>query len=268
MTDLAAAGAALLGGSVRLSHPLGGGDLSELVLITLDDCREAVVKGGPAPRTEAAMLQAIAAAGAPAPAVLAVSDEVLVLERLRENGTLGRAGASLGGALRTLHATVGRRYGWDRDYAFGRVAIENGESDDWPVFWAERRLLAHVDHLPPDLTRRVNRLAATLPDRLPHSPPASLLHGDLWSGNVVASGDAVTGLIDPACYHGHAEVDLAMLTLFGNPGRAFFEAYGPLEPGHGERRPIYQLWPALVHFRLFGAGYRRMAEGLLEAAGA
>src|SRR5690606_6786281 len=103
---------------------------------------------------------------------------------------------------------------------------------------------------------------------LPRRPAPALLHGDLWSGNVLAEGGCVTGLIDPACYYGHCEVDLAMLRLFGRPRSVFFEAYGPLEPGHAERLAIYQLWPALVHLRLFGASYRPLVERLLDEAGA
>ena len=75
-------------------------------------------------------------------------------------------------------------------------------------------------------------------------------------------------MIDPACYHGDGEVDLAMLELFGAPPEAFWSGYGGTEPGRAERRPIYQLFPALVHLRLFGANYRGMVSGLLDASGA
>ena len=94
-----------------------------------------------------------------------------------------------------------------------------------------------------------------------------LLHGDLWGGNVLVAGNRVSGLIDPACYFGHVEVDIAMLTLFDRPGAEFYQAYGPLDPGHEERLLIYRLWPALVHLRLFGGGYRSLVEQHLSAAG-
>jgi fructosamine-3-kinase len=166
-----------------------------------------------------------------------------------------------------MHHVRGDHYGWADDYAFGPVAIANGWSDNWPRFWAERRLLCHAPHVPAALAHRLETLAADLPSRLPARPAPALLHGDLWTGNVLVHGDRVSGLIDPACYYGHAEVDFAMLSLFDSPPPAFYDAYGSREPGHAERLPIYQIWPALVHLRLFGNSYRRLVERLLSATG-
>jgi fructosamine-3-kinase len=242
--------------------------LSQIARIWLADGREAVVKSGAGVQAEAAMLRAIAAAGAPAPAVLAVGDGVLAIEALDAGGSLSGAWGDLGRTLATLHSARGERYGWAEDYAFGAVAIPNAWADNWPAFWAERRLTVHLAHLPKGLARRVETLAAGLASRLPARPAPALLHGDLWGGNILSDGRRITGLIDPACYFGHAEVDLAMLTLFDRPPGAFYECYGPLEPGQAVRLPIYQLWPALVHVRLFGSGYHAMAERLLKACGA
>ena len=268
MNALAEAGAALLGGTLRRADALGGGCLSQILRISLTDGREAVVKGGGSAQAEAAMLRAIAAAGAPAPTALATGDGVLVMEALDAGGGLSSAWASLGQVLAVLHSARGERYGWAEDYAFGRVAIPNGWLDGWPEFWAERRLRVHLTHLPRELARRVEALAGSLASRLPARPAPALLHGDLWGGNILSDGRRITGLIDPACYYGHAEVDLAMLTLFDHPSAAFYQAYGPLEPGQAERLPIYQLWPALVHVRLFGSGYHGMAERMLRSCGA
>ncbi len=267
--ELARAGAALLGADLAGWRVVAGGDLSTVVRVRLADGREAVVKTGPDPRAEADMLRAIASAGVPAPRVLAVSDRVLVLEALAQDGRgLSVAGwAELGAAVRRLHDATGPGWGWSRDYAFGAVEIPNAPAPDWPAFWAERRLLPGVSALPADLAARAERLVADLRNRLPRDPARSLLHGDLWSGNVLASGGRFSGLIDPACHHGHAEVDLAMLHLFGAPAPAFYDRYGALEPGAGERRAIYQLWPALVHVRLFGGGYLGLVARLLDAAG-
>ena len=267
MKALAEAAAALLGSTLRNAQPVHGGCLSQIVRITLSNGREAIVKGGGASRIEAAMLRAISANGAPAPQVFAEADGILVMEAMPANGSLINAWGSLGKALATLHAAKGNACGWHEDYAFSNVAIENGWMNTWPHFWAERRLLPNCPHIASPLARRIEALAADLPNRLPELPAPSLLHGDLWGGNILAAGNEVTALIDPACYYGHGEVDFAMLNLFDSPSAAFYEAYGTLEPGWKERLIIYQLWPALVHVRLFGSGYRPMVERLLSQTG-
>jgi fructosamine-3-kinase len=274
-STLAERGAGLLGARPTRVLPIAGGDLSEVVAIDLDDGRTAIVKSGPKPATEAGMLAAIRATGTPAPVVLAHDETTLVLERLQAGGRIDDAWYDLGAALASLHAAGrdGRAqdsaagYGWPVDYAFGAVAIENGQTRDWAEFWAERRLRNQLVHLPRSIAVRVDAVAAALPDRLPAAPRPALLHGDLWGGNILVSDGQVSGLIDPACYYGHREVDFAMLRLFDRPARALFDAYGDLEPNFEERLPIYQLWPALVHLRLFGAGYRPLVERLLAAAG-
>ena len=250
---------------------LHGGDLSDVVRVTLsDDHSTCVVKTGPNIAVEARMLEALLAAGAPAPEVLGTKGDVLVLEDLGDGQARGQASDALwgafGDALHHLHSHTAERFGWEEDYAFGSVNIPGGWSDDWPSFWAEQRLLAAPSALPLDIARRVEALAGRLGEVLPADPPASMLHGDLWNGNLHVSQGRVW-MIDPACYHGHAEVDLAMLHLFGAPHPALTRRYGPLEPGYETRRAVYQLWPALVHLRLFGAGYRGMVTQLLDRLG-
>lgn len=261
--DVAKHAADLLGTRVMSRTPLSGGDLSDISIVEFSNGRRVVVKTGSSPVTEAAMLRALAAAGVPVPAVLAADDTVLVISLLEDRGGFSAAETDLGHILRRLHDTCGPHYGWDRDYAFGRVVIENTQSGDWPAFWAQHRLLTAVPEVPSSIALKLETLALRLPDILPAHPKASLLHGDLWGGNVLCAGAKVSGLIDPACYYGDGEVDLAMLHLFGHTGPEFAVAYGPLAPGWQERRAIYTLWPALVHLRLFGSGYRGLVEGLL-----
>ncbi len=268
MTSLAKAAQHLIGRPILRAEPLHGGDLSEVIRLGLQGGEQVIAKSGPSPMTEAAMLNAIRATGAPAPRVIAVDDNALVLEALPERGGLsGEAWANLGRLVRTLHDATGDRFGWAEDYAFGSVAILNAPAEDWPIFWGERRMLAEVERLPADIGARLERLCSRLPDLLPPRPRACLLHGDLWTGNVLV-GESGVWLIDPACYYGHGEVDLAMLNLFGSPTEAFWAEYGAPEPGWPERCAIYQLWPAIVHLRLFSAGYRGMVESRLGAVGA
>lgn len=275
MDGLAAACRDVFGQTARRVARMHGGDLSQVSRLTLADGVRVVAKQGPMVDREARMLEAIAAAGVPCPRVLGTVGEVLFLEALDEVRPEPRHWARFGEDLRRLHRTPGDTYGWPEDYAFGPVMIYNtatGTDDDpgpgqWPRFWGERRLLPFVAQLDRGLGARVEALARRLPEMLPATPLPGLLHGDLWTGNLLATPAAIH-LIDPACFHGDGEVDLAMLHLFGGPGPGFHEGYGPLAPGWDQRRAVYALFPALVHLRLFGAGYRPMVERFLDAAGA
>lgn len=266
MTPVEAACRDVFHRSARRVTPLHGGDLSEVARVVLDNGRDVVAKTGAMVAREARMLEAIAASGMPAPRVLGLASEVLFLEALDEQRPGPGHWARLGEDLARMHATIGESYGWAEDYAFGPVMVYNAPADDWPGFWAERRLLPFVAQLPRGLGARVEALARRLPEILPTRPRPGLLHGDLWTGNLLATAEAIH-VIDPACYHGDGEVDLAMLNLFGGPGPGFAEGYGALAPGWEIRRAVYALFPALVHVRLFGAGYHAMVEGFLTRAG-
>ena len=247
-------------------EPLTAESLSEVFLVRRPEGPVSVAKSGPALAAEASMLRAIAAAGVPAPAVEAEHDGVLLLAYVENDGLFSaRAWTEVGVGLRRLHARLGGQYGWPVDYAIGTVAVDNREGRDWPHFWAEQRLVATAALLDRPWRDRVDRLAGRLADLLPPSPQPALLHGDLWTGNILVHEGRLAALIDPACYHGDGEVDLAMLDLFGAPPEEFQEAYGPREPGWLERRPIYQLFPALAHVRLWGPSYLPMLDRLLAA---
>ena len=251
----------------RMEH-LAGGDLSEVLLIRRPDGRLSVAKGGPSAATEATMLRALIGAGVPAASVEGELGGILLLEHVDNDRVFSPAAwRSVGAALRRLHDQEDERYGWPMDYALGTVALDNRQrSGGWADFWFEQRLMPTAAVLDRPWRDRIAALGPALGRLLPEAPPPALLHGDLWSGNILVRGGRLAALIDPACYHGHAEVDLAMLTLFDTPDPAFWESYGALAPGWRDRQPAYQLFPALVHLRLFGAGYAGMVDRLLSAA--
>jgi len=171
--------------------------------------------------------------------------------------------AALGRMLAAAHRKPGPRFGWQRDNYVGATPQQNDWSDDWSEFWIERRLRPQIE-----LARR-NSFPLALPSVKileGHRPIASLLHGDLWSGN---AGFMPSGPIafDPAVYYGDREADLAMTELFGGFPREFYEAYGeawPLDDGYERRKPMYNLYHLLNHLNLFGAGYLRQVEAALR----
>jgi fructosamine-3-kinase len=270
--SLEAAVARATGSGVRALRRAGGGDINEAYLAELEDGRRAFVKTRPgAPAGEyAAEAAALRWLGEPGglgvPAVLGVSDELLALEWLEE----GRAGdaAELGGGLARVHAAGAERFGGAGPLRIGRIELPNEPLDDWPRFYAERRLAPLVGPareggaLSAAGAEAVERVCERIADLAGPPEPPARLHGDLWSGNVLWS-DGRPYLIDPIAYGGHREVDLAMLRLFGAPGPRFLAAYeevAPLADGHEDRVALYQLFPLLVHTVLFGGGYGASAE--------
>ncbi len=261
--------AALTGVAEDRIQRLAGGELSEVLLLRRPDGRCTVAKRGPAVAAEAAMLRRIGGAGVPAPMVEGEHGTILFLEYVENDEIFSpNAWSDAGMVLKRLHGHVAEDYGWSVDYRMGTVELDNRPSSDWPSFWGERRLAPTASVLDRPWRERVERLAPRLGEMLPAAPAPALLHGDLWTGNILVAGGRLAALIDPACYHGHGEVDLAMLTLFASPPPEFWDAYGAPDPGWEERQAIYQLFPALVHLRLFGASYAAMVDRLLTRLGA
>lgn len=251
---------------------------------TLDDGTVVVVKDasadpGAAP-AEAAGLRWIAVPGGPpVPRVLGADDAVLVTELVPPGRATFGAAERFGRELATLHAAGADAFGapppggparaW-----IGHTRMENRPHDGpWADWFATDRVLPYLraardrGALDPagaaavdDVCGRIGALAG------PDEPPARL-HGDLWSGNVLWSGDGggdgAAWLIDPAAHGGHRESDLAMLDLFGLPHLdvvlAAYDEHSPLADGWRERVDLHQLFPLLVHAVLFGGGYGAQA---------
>jgi fructosamine-3-kinase len=259
---------------------VGGGDINEAFRVVLADGSDAFVKTRPdaAPgeyAAEAAGLAWLAQPGAlRTPRVLDLDDGYLALEWI-EPGRLDAAGAEeLGRGLAATHAAGAPAFGdaqasAGRTAGFGSLRLSNDPTPDWPTFYAERRLrpLAALARergaLSQAGTQAVERVCERLADLAGPPEPPARLHGDLWSGNVMAGPDGRPWLIDPAAYGGHREVDLAMLRLFGAPGERVFAAYeelAPLADGWRDRIELFQLLPLLVHALLFGGSYSASAE--------
>ena len=180
--------------------------------------------------------------------------------------------ARLGEGLAALHAVTAREFGWRRDNTIGGTPQENGARASWPEFFRERRLrpqltLALANGFGSLLGECGERLLAGVDALLgQHHPAASLLHGDLWGGNWLATAGGEPAVFDPAVYYGDRETDLAMSQLFGGFGPDFHRAYAtaaPLPPGSGLRRELYNLYHVLNHANLFGGGYAHQARGMI-----
>lgn len=168
-----------------------------------------------------------------------------------------------GSKLALLHNHTHTKFGFEHDNYIGSTPQPNRFEVDGCTFFEEQRLMFQSDLaerqglLDKEDAAGVKRIAVRLPELVPQQP-ASLLHGDLWSGNALSDSNGNPALIDPAVYYGWAEADLAMTALFGAFPHSFYEAYTetrPLESGYKDRYPIYNLYHLLNHLNLFGTGY-------------
>jgi fructosamine-3-kinase len=280
VTGLDAAVTAALGVAVASVERIGGGCIAAASRLRLADGRTVFAKSGTELpfgilQVEAEGLDWIRVPdGAPVPEVLAVSDEVLVLEWVEPGNRVADTDERLGRGLAALHRHQPAHFGWHRDGFIGSIAQRNSPpGDDWPAFWVTHRIepLARVAHGRGSVGDEVLRLVERLGTRIdalagPVEPPARV-HGDLWTGNVHIDATGTAWLIDPAAYGGHREVDIAMLHLFGQPSKALVGAYDeafPLAEGWRDRLALWQLEPLLAHAVMFGGNYGDAARGVLD----
>lgn len=278
---------AALGADVVSASPLAVGFGLSGYKAKLSDGRLVAVKarGQPAGRkpglsVEAFMLRELAKqSDLPLPQVFYGDDDLLVMDWIAtDNGGIGKTvqyhAAEL---LVALHSKNFEYFGYRRDTVIGPLEQPNAPSQNWIDFFRDQRLMhmarlaCDEGSLPPKLLLRIESLAGRLDRYLIEPAHPSLLHGDLWTGNILVKDGHVAGVIDPAIYYGDREIELAFTTMFGTFGHFFFDAYhalAALQPGfHEVRCGIYNLYPTLVHVRLFGASYLPQIETTLSKLG-
>lgn len=276
---------AALGTRLTSARPMGGGCVGEVYRAALSDGSTVVAKvdrtGGEASLSlEGYMLRYLAEhSRLPVPEVYHAADELLIMEYVEGGGeaspTAERDAAEL---LAELHGVISTEFGHERDTLIGGLHQPNPWTASWVEFFRDHRLLymAHeaqrAGRLPEEDLQRIDRLAGRFDEYIGEPESASLIHGDVWSGNVVSSGSGgIAAFLDPAIYHADPEMELAFISLFGTFGESFFEHYGeirPVESGFFEvRRDLYNLYPLLVHARLFGGGYLGAVQNTLARFG-
>jgi fructosamine-3-kinase len=189
---------------------------------------------------------------------------------------------ALGRGLAKIHAAGAPEFGatpvLGGGYAnapmrFNQLSLSNEPRRTWAEFYAENRLLPLArlarEHGAFDASdfELVERVCEKLPELAGPEEPVARTHGDLWSGNILPTSDGTPYLIDPVAHGGHREVDLALLTVFGGPGKRCFDAYDevfPRSPGHQDREQLWQLAMILLHVLLFGGAYVGQARAIAQ----
>ena len=202
---------------------------------------------------------------------IADNSSYIVLQWLNLDRGSDRSWIEMGRQLAAMHRKGTKNsFGWERNNTIGSTPQINTWMDNWADFFAEQRIGYQLRLAKrrggnfPDINKVVDAVKARLSDR---QPQASILHGDLWSGNAAIAADGAPVIFDPATYYGDREADLAMTELFGGFPAAFYRGYNEvwqLDDGYRQRKSIYNLYHVLNHFNLFGGGYANQAQRIIR----
>lgn len=281
--DTAAIISQVSGQAVERMRALSGGCIGDVYRVWLVDGSSLVAKvsddRNSALDIEGAMLRYLAEnSHLPVPQVLHSSPTLLLMRHLPGTSRFDTpAQTHAAELLAALHDISAPHYGLSFDTLIGGLHQPNPPSPAWVPFFVEHRLLymgrvaLDAGQLSPAIFQRLEMFAARVHRWLIEPSYPSLIHGDVWTTNVLAEGGRITGFIDPAIYYAHPEIELAFITLFNTFQEPFFTRYHqlrPIQPGFfEERRDIYNLYPLLVHVRLFGAGYASAVDRILRRFG-
>ena len=264
---------------------VSGGDINEASALILDDGTTLFMKSNSVRSydnfsAEAKGLAAIWKTGTVhVPEVMGIGTDpegiaFLLLEYIESENPSGKYWEELGRSLARMHRTLpegGSAFGWEQDNYIGARRQFNTRRVSWVQFFRDCRLAPQFrdadQYFDRDDRRRTEYLLGHLDDFLVEPEHPALVHGDLWSGNVMPGKGCSAWLIDPAVYYGHPEVDLAMSELFGGFARGFYHAYeeeNPLEAGYKDRRDLYNLYQLLNHLNMFGASYLSSVRRILK----
>ncbi|MCP4165798.1 MAG: fructosamine kinase family protein [Chloroflexi bacterium] len=272
-----------LGRPPRRIGPLSGGCVGEVYRLDMPDGMTLVAKVDnsirPALDREAFMLRFLADhSKLPVPEIVYADSQLLVIEYLPGASHFsGDAQEHAAELLADLHSIKASAFGLDEHDLIGGLHQPNPWIDSWLEFFRDHRLLYMADQalqagqLPAPLFKRIHKLADRLQTWLVEPAYPSLIHGDVWTTNILAEGGRITGFLDPATYFADSEIELAFITLFNTFGSPFFRRYDEIRPIHPDfwkkRRELYNLYPLLVHVRLFGGGYVSSVERTLAKFG-
>lgn len=273
----------IIGKKIVSMTPLSGGMIAEVYQINFADGETVVAKaahkGNATLDTEGKMLDYLKQhSNLPVPSVLHSEKTLLIMSYIENQGGISNSvQEDAAHHLAALHRVTADQFGLAFDTLIGSLQQPNPLYENWIDFFREQRLIymaevaQNAGQLLPKLRKRIERFATRLEDYLYEPDMPSLIHGDMWGGNILALNSKIAGFVDPAIYYAHPEIELAFSTLFGTFGQTFFDVYNnlrPIEPDFfEERRHIYNLYPLLVHVHLFGSGYVAQVDSILDQFG-
>jgi len=254
--------------------------ISSTYKITLCDKREYFIKSyGENPQMLQSELKGLTLLGSckaiKVPKVIEIIDEYLILEYIPSQKASNVHFKEFGTQLAFLHQIKNDFFGLDHDNFIGRTPQSNTPYDTWEAFFKTQRLeyqyqlLCQKNRISTQFDDLFHRLIEIYQLLLKnHDPTPSLLHGDIWFGNLMVNLDNQVVIIDPASYFGDREADLAMTKLFGGFPNEFYKSYekvAPLPLGWEKRFVLYNLYHIMNHMNLFGMSYEHQAIAMIKS---
>jgi fructosamine-3-kinase len=211
------------------------------------------------------------------PSVKYFTEDLLIMDYIEHNDNKDKNYQYLlSKEILKLHSINNKNYGFEFDSQIGGLKQNNSYSSNWINFFGEQRLnmifelINETDSMPRDTNKLIDKLLRNLENRIPKNPKPSLLHGDLWEGNILFHNNKFAGFIDPGIYFGHNELELAYLTWFKYVDDTFLNIYSDtisLHNDYHEYEPIYQIYFSLLNVFLWDRDYILDVNKLLNKLG-
>ena len=210
------------------------------------------------------------------PSIINYNDNLLIMSYINnDDDQPNQTNDDLLNSIISLHSNKSKNYGFSFDTQIGGLRQINSSSKNWLEFYREKRLTYIFDlvnkNQPMDETinTKIDLLIKKMDNFIPNKPISSLLHGDLWEGNILFKNKKFVGFIDPGSFYGHNELEISYLRWF-NPkfiDESFLDKYNDhikIDKYYLEYEPIYQLYYSLLNVYLWDRSYIEDVRKLLE----
>ena len=208
------------------------------------------------------------------PKVYYFDEEILVMNLIDHDGIKPKNLADdFIKSILKLHNKSNDEFGFKFDTQIGGMKQPNKFNNNWVDFFSNQRLsvmyeaINKTNPMPKNINVKIEKLINNIADFLPKNPKISLLHGDLWEGNILFKNQKLVGLIDPGIFYGHNEMELAYLRWFKFVDKNFLDKYNSyfsISKNYYSYEPVYQLYYSLSNIYLWSRDYINDTSLLLK----